>query len=80
MMPPAAADVPYVTFTCSAPLGGSITIPYDALTAINSITPTRVETRVFRFGFAQSGAADLNDWSVLVGHGLVGHTTSGTLK
>jgi hypothetical protein len=74
IMPDPKPGVPYVTFSCTAPLGGHLQIPAAAVDAINSITPTRVETRVFRFAFSQSGAGDLNDWSVVVGHGIVGHT------
>lgn len=74
-MPPVSATVnSYATFQCTFfknPTSGSFTatMPQEAVAAILSTNPTRIETRVFRFSASQAGA------NVLVGHGVVGHTS-----
>ena len=47
-----------------------------ALAAILATSPTRVETRVFRFGFTLPTADPdtKNTWTVVAGHGIIGHT------
>ena len=76
--PPYAMPDPvtsYATFQCTFPLATHGQIPLGAITAILGTNPTRIETAVFRFGFAQgTDSQTQNSWSVLAGHGLIGHT------
>jgi hypothetical protein len=77
IMPPVSAtDEAYATFQCTffeTPPAGSntftATMPQAAVEAILSTGPTRIETRVFRFSASQTGA------NVLIGHGVVGHSS-----
>jgi hypothetical protein len=65
----------YATFTCT--FVGALTgqVPNDAIAAILATNPTRIETRVFRFSFAQKDdATTMNHLNFVAGHGLVGHT------
>jgi hypothetical protein len=73
-MPAPLPGTSYATFTCTAILGHSLTIPKEALAVILQGNPTRVETRVIRATFKQV-ADGLNTGNVLTGHTLVGHTT-----
>jgi hypothetical protein len=78
-----APKTSYATFTCTALLSTSLTIPKEALAAILMGNPTRIETRVIRGTFVPvtdgpPGMLDLNKGNVLVGHTLVGHTSIGT--
>jgi hypothetical protein len=64
----------YATFQCTffkSPTAGTFTatMPQEAVAAILSTNPTRIETRVFRFSVSQAGA------NTLVGHGAVGHSS-----
>jgi hypothetical protein len=74
-MPPTSATVAaYATFQCTffkSPTAGTFTatMPQEAVAAILSTNPTRIETRVFRFSVSQTGA------NTLVGHGAVGHSS-----
>lgn len=75
-MPPASMATTYATFQCAfvAPDDASATVPESAIQAILGTNPTRIETRVLRVVgvLPQDG---LNAGRILVGHGLVGHTT-----
>ncbi len=65
----------YATFTCTFIQGKTGQIPNGAIAAILGTNPTRIETRVFRFGFALYQDADShNTLNLVAGHGLVGHT------
>ncbi len=68
----------YTTFQCGFLLADEGTIPTDAVTAILSTNPTRIETRVLRVAGAQvmEGPDLLNPGIIVVGHGLVGHSTA----
>lgn len=68
----------YTTFQCGFLLEDSGTIPEAAVTAILSTSPTRIETRVLRVAGTQfnDGEDQLNVGTIVVGHGLVGHTTA----
>jgi hypothetical protein len=63
----------YATFTCLFPTLKTGQVPNGAIAAILATNPHRIETRVFRFAFNRS-TTDLNTWSTVSGHGLVGHT------
>lgn len=73
-MPPANGS--YARFTCSFPTGMTGQVTNGALAAILATSPTRVETRVFRFGFTLPTADPdtKNTWTVVAGHGIIGHT------
>jgi hypothetical protein len=65
----------YTTFTCGFIGLGTGQVSNAAVSAILSGAPTRVETRVFRFGFAKSAdPTTLSGYTFVTGHGLVGHT------
>ena len=72
IMPPPVTE--YATFQCGFPLGMSATIPEAAVEAILSTNPTRIETRVLVVAGAQVMDGE-NVANVVVGHGLVGHST-----
>jgi len=66
----------YATFRCAFPLGTEGDIPLDAINAILSTNPTRIETRVLIVDgkIGEDTVNPLNGYAVVVGHGLVGHT------
>ena len=64
----------YATFQCGFILGNGGTLMSDAVQAILDTNPTRVETRVLRIAGTQP-MDGLNSGNLVVGHGLVGHTT-----
>lgn len=72
IMPPATTE--YATFQCAFLLADEATMPSAAVQAILDTNPTRVEMRVLRVAgtLVEDG---LNEGRILVGHGLVGHTT-----
>jgi hypothetical protein len=82
-MPAASAATEYTAFQCAffalgANDAASVTLPADAVSAIMSVDVTRIETRVLRVaGTTLDGptAEDAGLGKLLVGHGLIGHTT-----
>lgn len=77
IMPPASAATEYTAFQCAF-FEDEVILPADAVAAIHSVDVTRLETRVLRVaGTTLDGptALDSGLGKVLVGHGLVGHTT-----
>ena len=64
----------FASFSCSS-LEPSLTIPNKVLKEILSVSPTRIETRVFRVGapFPIVNAATGNTIRVITAHGFVGH-------
>lgn len=76
-MPPPNAASQYAAFTCVFPDAVSGIIPSDAVAAILATEPTRIETRVMVVAGArtQVGEQGADSGAVVVGHGLVGHTT-----
>ena len=76
IMPPPTTE--YATFQCAFLLPNDTgTVPMEAVAAILSTNPTRIETRVLSVAgtILAEGPMDLNQLRVLVGHGVVGHTT-----
>jgi hypothetical protein len=65
----------YATFTCTALGSTSVTIPKGALEKILEGSPKRIETRVLRVTFAPITAGQ-NTANVVVGHGIVGHSSA----
>lgn len=72
IMPPATTE--YATFQCGFILAQGGTVPSGAVQAILDTNPTRIETRVLRIAGTQP-MDGLNSGNLVVGHGLVGHTT-----
>jgi hypothetical protein len=66
---PAPTDS-YATFRCSF-TSDDVTIPADAMAAIMGTSPSRIETRIFKF----NGSVGASGTLVVVGHGYVGWTT-----
>jgi hypothetical protein len=64
----------YATFECVFPLADTVVVPADAVAAILSTEPTRVEMRVMRVA-GTTLEHGVNEGRILVGHALVGHTT-----
>jgi hypothetical protein len=68
----------WTTFQCGFLLDVSTegTIPADAVAAILATNPTRIETRILQMAGTQGEDGDqANPYTVVVGHGVVGHTT-----
>ncbi|MCA9675085.1 MAG: hypothetical protein H6709_20765 [Kofleriaceae bacterium] len=82
-MPPASAATEYTAFQCAYFALGqtdatSVSLPMEAVAAIESVDVTRIETRVLRVAGTTLDGPTVQDsglGKVLVGHGLVGHTT-----
>jgi hypothetical protein len=70
VLPPAVSQA--ASFQCTFP-AGTATIPAEAMDAILSINPTRIETRVLRVNGNVSGDGT-NNVNVVIGHGIVGWT------
>jgi hypothetical protein len=71
------ARTAYTTFECAFEGRTEGTIPEAAMAAILSTDPTRIETRVLAVAGGQVTDGD-NLGSILVGHGLIGHTDVGS--
>jgi hypothetical protein len=68
----------WATFQCGFLLDVSTegTISADAVAAILATNPTRIETRVLQMAGTQGEDGDqANPFTIVVGHGVVGHTT-----
>jgi len=65
----------YAEFQCAYLLSDTATIPAAAVDAILSTDPTRVEVRVLRVAGTTLEDGELNHGQILIGHGVVGHTT-----
>jgi len=72
-------DVPgvdtWLDWNCVFLLSTSATMAQEAVQAVLDFGPTRIEQRVFRVaGAIVDDGGGLNQTSILVGHGLIGHT------
>lgn len=73
-MPAPLPNSTYATFNCSFIGAKSATVPSAAVAKILETNPTRMQTRVFyTSGNIVTQGQDVTN--VLVGHGLIGHTT-----
>jgi len=77
LMPPQESWLSWTSFNCRI-AGDGLQIPNDALKAIVSVNPDRIETRVFRFNGLppQTDGTTGNTYAVVVGHGLIGHRSA----
>jgi len=74
-MPPITPGEEYVTFQCGFLFEDAATMPAAAVQKILDSAPTRVEVRVLRVVGTQV-TNGTNTATIVVGHGLVGHTTA----